>query len=472
MAIDHPISEFDLLKLREFGSVSSKSEPVMIGNRIRKSESNVFTVSAFKKSTIAEQIESSLILSEQNKNEKEANPVSSSRNTTNFTELSETDFSQAFATALQKVEKYPKRKLGFKIRPGKLLFVGPKEIDLGLDRKQLCSKESGAYLAKNELKTFFTPNLNPEVYDQVIENLLDLGFDDISDNITKTSATVFFSPIDKKQCCLSVRIADEKRAENPGNDDSSTDPKLSPEKREIVQQILSAKTIGEVFPNVDKNKLKVEHFKRKKLVNPDNNSHKNAKEAFAILNDAFEKLLNGEPNSAPCLVVEKPEQKAEPSAKITKVKTNRNRLCLITSLSDKEFDWRVTLVSCDIETEASLSPHTRKVAYECWEQRDKSGFLPKVPEGSEEVIEPTCMKELIEVTTWAKEISAESGSETELLLVKLKKIKQKSKFEEDWQDSITVTMRLERDSVPRDSAVLAREVRIVKNWVMKICAPR
>merc|ERR1712150_177359 len=119
------------------------------------------------------------------------------------------------------------------------------------------------------------------------------------------------------------------------------------------------------------------------------------------------------------------------------------------------------------ETKANLSAETRDVLNECWKTRNEA--TGKLPETKDILIEVTCMKQKVECFSWAKEISVTENSETELLLVKVKKIKQKTKFEENWQESFTISMKVERDQVPREAEVLVNDIKMMKKWVPKIC---
>ena len=308
----------------------------------------------------------------------------------------------AFGNALRNQKSMKDKTLVFTLSPGKLIFLGKGYNTTQLDRKGLLSRGDD-YLKNKGIRTFFVPNLQPSYFQQFTDKLQSLGFENLNAK-TPDSYTVVHLDVRKgnKDVHYSVRLAVDSELNSYAN--NSDDPRLSQERKNAIDKILSCETIGEVFPGVKKEKLKINFFMQSKLLHPDKNLHEGATDAFKVLQDAHEKLAKGDPPTAKVLAVEARSKKSSSSKnakppKVIKIRTDKIRLCTLTTVSERNLDVRATLVGFD-EDKENLSQEVKDILNRCWDQRDEHGNLPMTTG----TLNIQSIKQATEVHDWFKEI--------------------------------------------------------------------
>ena len=102
-------------------------------------------------------------------------------------------------------------------------------------------------------------------------------------------------------------------------------------------------------------------------------------------------------------------------------KTKEPLLCL-TTLSDKEIDWRATLTCYENKDDVERIPEKlRQTALKCWFDQNNDGNFPVCQESGMKI---KCVHATLSYSFWEKEITCEDG-ETRKLTVNITKLIEK-----------------------------------------------
>ena len=448
MFIDEEDRSCDTINLRLFGC----DESVVHGDK----NSRYLVISSFKKSSLADALENMNLKS---------NP-GTSKSEPDYMELEEEDISKAFQEGLNNHKSSSEGVLDFHVSPGKVLFKGDPVSNLS--RSKLTGKDSKTYFKQKGLRPFFTPNVNQNYIDILNKQLHKLNFENLNQDCAEKFTTVHLSVLKGTELThFSVILAIDENLQQFKV--AAQDPRLGKEKKAAIERIMDAKTIGEVldFSASSAASLKQKYYKLTLSVHPDKNSHPGANEAFKKLGDAFEKLKSGKFRNFPALEVTMPpveEEKIPP--KVVKVRTNKIRLCVVTTLSDKKLDFRGTLVGFEDDKE-QLTGVIRNVVNSCWEQRDDQGKIASEYHD----IHVESIKQVLEMHKWIKEIplnEKDEHGETAILEIGVKKLREKSRSDSIWQDCAEIDLKLEYERKTMTGEILAKEMLILKMWAERL----
>merc|ERR1712226_581361 len=378
----------------------------------------------------------------------------------------------AFEKALDNGNVASKKSLRFTVSPGKMVFIGRSGYgNIQLSKQELLA-DSDIYLRQMKLKSFYVPNLKPDNYEILRRKLEKLGFEDINAQ-NPDSYTVVHMDVNRNSESVhySVTIAVDKELNS--HQQASDDFRLSAEKKTAIDKVLGAKSIGEVFPGVEQSKLKMSYLKQTRLLHPDKNLHAGAADAFKVLKDAYEKLTDGSRPSEPVIRVESSisfgssgSRDSKPP-KVIEVRSNKLRLCTLTTVGDNDFDLRGSLVGFE-EEDVNLSNEVRDIVNKCWDERGASGKLPMSSGGSLFI---QSVKQAVEIHNWFKEIQFEGRSQ--MLQVKVKKLRLKQRMEMDWESAVEVDFKFPTDPQNKNctkftAKQLTREFLVLKEWADKL----
>ena len=451
--IDVKDRSLDTIVLVPFGS--EKNESVIPSS----TSNNMYTISSFTRSSLSDAFDISI------QDNPKAKPI--------FMEFTEKNISMSFQEALDNHKATTNEMLKFHISPGKSIFVAPMPGNTyRLLRNKLTGANGAEYMNKQRIKTFFTPNLHSKYIKLVNKRLVDLEFENLNEGSPETYTTVHLN-VGPKQTPFSVVLALDKNLETPK--EATDDPRLSDAKKNAIRKILNAATIGDVMGISNCDNLKTQYRRLTLNVHPDKNLLPGATEAFKKLNDACEKLTAGEPLNSKSLLVENnahkdsTEDSKKLPPKVVSVKANKIRMCVATTLSAKDLDVRGTLIGYE-EDKENLSDHVREAVNLCWDKRDSSGKIP-TPEGKHQ-IHIRSVKQVLEVNDWAKEIPyAYGGDKTALLEIKIKKLRERSDKDANWNECVSIDLELNCEFNKREHLTgesLAREMIELKKWVERI----
>ena len=454
--IDVKDRSLDTIVLVPFGS--EKSESVIVRGQSNTSN-KMYTISSFTRSSLSDAFDVSI----------QDNPEVKPK----FMEFTEKNISMSFQEALDNHKATANEKLRFHMSPGKIIFIGSMQ---GNTYQLLRSKVTGAngaeYMKKQRIKTFFTPNLHSKYIKLINKRLVDLEFENLNEGSPETYTTVHLN-VGPKHTPFSVVLALDKNLETPK--EATDDPRLSDAKKNAIRKILDAATFGDVMEISNRDNLKTQYHRMTLNVHPDQNLHPGATEAFKKLNDAYKKLTTGEPLNSKSLLVENnahkdsTEDSKKLPPKVVRVKTRRIRMCVVTTLSATDLDVRGTLIGYE-EDKENLSDHVREAVNLCWDQRDSSRKIPTA-EGKHQ-IHIRSIKQVLEVNDWVKEIPyAYGGDKTALLEIKIKKLREKSGNDVNWNECVEIDLELNCESINREHLTgesLARKMIELKKWVERI----
>ena len=454
--IDVNDRSLDTIVLVPFGS--ERNESVIVGDRSSTSNKK-YIISSFTHGSLSDTFDVSI------QDNPKVKPI--------FMEFMEKNISMSFQEALDNHTATANEMLKFHISPGKIIFIGSMQ---GNTYQLLRSKVTGAngaeYMKKQRIKTFFSPNLHSKYIKLINKRLVDLEFENLNEGSPETYTTVHLN-VGPKQTPFSVVLALDKNLETPK--EATDDPRLSDAKKNAIRKILDANTIGDVMGISNCDNFKMQYRRLTLNVHPDKNLLPGATEAFKKLNDANEKLTAGEPLNSKSLLVENnvnkdsTEDSKKLPPKVVKVKTKKIRMCVVTTLSAKDLDVRGTLIGYE-EDKENLSDHVREAMNLCWDQRDSSGKIP-TSEGKHQ-IHIRSIKQVLEAYQWAKEIPyAYGGDKTALLEIKIKKLREKSGNDVNWNECVEIDLELNCESSNREHLTgesLAREMIELKEWVERI----
>merc|ERR1712226_1804056 len=319
----------------------------------------------------------------------------------------------AFEKALDNGNVASKKSLRFTVSPGKMVFIGRSGYgNIQLSKQELLT-DSDIYLRQMKLKSFYVPNLKPDSYEILRRKLEKLGFEDINAQ-NPDSYTVVHMDVNRNSESVhySVTIAVDKELNS--HQQASDDFRLSAEKKTAIDKVLGAKNIGEVFPGVEQ---------------------------------------SGSRDSKPPKVIE--------------VRSNKLRLCTLTTVGDNDFDLRGSLVGFE-EEDVNLSNEVRDIVNKCWDERGASGKLPMGSGGSLFI---QSVKQAVEIHNWFKEIQFEGRSQ--MLQVKVKKLRLKQRMEMDWESAVEVDFKFPTDPQNKNctkftAKQLTREFLVLKEWADKL----
>ena len=278
-------------------------------------------------------------------------------NTSDFIEFDRNEIESAFNEALQNQNLIRNKSLVLTLCPGKLIFLRKGHNPCTKLRRGGLLSEGKRYLKRERVSTFFAPNMRPDYFYKFSEKLRRQGFENLNAN-SPDSYSIVHSEVKEgnNNVPYIVRMASESGQEN------------------AVDKILSCKTIGEVFPRVEKSKLKINFFKWSKLLQTDLNLYDGVQDALKILQDAYEKLEKGASPTTPVFSLGSQSQTSnnlenvQISPKVIKIRKDKVRLCTLTTLSEKKLDVRATL-SVFEEDEENLPEEVENSLKKCWNAR-------------------------------------------------------------------------------------------------------
>ena len=376
----------------------------------------------------------------------------------------EDDIEEAFQESLDANDQRASNEtVAFGVSPGKMVFLG--NSNEPLERKKLSGANYNDYLKTLGFNAFFNPYLNPRYMHPIKIYLQQLGFENLNEG-PECYTTVHLHVVDGTESTnLSVVLAVDKDLEalNP-----SEDPRFSEDKKTAISKIMNATTIGQVLEiSHSLQKLKVQYFKLSKYVHPDKNLHPGATQAFKKLGDAYERAKKGCSLQARALEIQCKSAVSEclKPPKVVKVKSKKIKACAISILSEKTLDMRATLVRYRIVKE-ELEKSVRDALNTSWEHRDISGRIPSL--SSNQSITITSIKQVLEKHNWVKEIPfVTASSETAILKVSVKKMREKSGTDTKWNDCLEVDFKLStgNDNDHLDEYVLAKKTMEIKRWI-------
>ena len=223
-----------------------------------------------------------------------------------WTEFSEAALTNILDKSLKMARSNSQAKtVEFNISPGKLTFRGQNSNDrapfgnlsLAPDSKGIIS---GDQVAKAGLRPIFQPLLEPSVCEEITRNLQTEGF-------------VCLNPKDPERFTIVHLLAGEKRVyfsvtlaldDNMEQLTPEADSRLDDDKKKALDNVLRAKTIGEVLDTNTNYKLAFR--KLSLLVHPDKNFHPEATEAFKKVQNAYEEFKKGCFSGHSALKIEQP----------------------------------------------------------------------------------------------------------------------------------------------------------------------
>merc|ERR1719322_178685 len=393
------------------------------------SNSTIFEIKKFKKEGLYPCIESLTL-----------NPKS----TTFFDEYTNDDLLSCFDKSLRASGD---QKIHFSASPGKLAFHSKTNTNqIELNRKSL-TRNGHEYLREKGLNVIFSPNLKMSIAPTVKSKLESLGFHLLNSEPEHYTIVHLTSGNDDFHVKLALN-------DNLNTCDSADqDMRLSEDKKIIVQKILECETIGEVMKCSDRSGTltllryrKLAFRKLSLLVNPDKNKHPRAADAFKVLNDANEKLMNGNSVSDKCLKLKAEE--VIPTTlppKIISVKKRNKNYAFISTISSKSIDLRAKLRSYNKENGNSLPKHITDALNKCWEQRKPNGDIP-VPKGTD-MIHVDCIKQVKEAYYWTKELKLEECNIMVDFHINVKYIRESTEHglnpEGSWQDIMEIDFKID-----------------------------
>ena len=338
---------------------------------------------------------------------------------------------KAFEDSLRSINFSTVTNLEFNISPGKLVFIGTG----GSDLKKIYLAKSGC-VEVDDLKPVYITFLNPSLRDNMLTFMKTNGFTNISEDAPKAFTNVHFY-VGKERAIFSAKLAlDENLKEFK---DEKSDKRFSEDKKKAIERVFQAPTVGEVLAGTGSSILI--YHRLTMLLHPDKNSHPGATKAFKKLRHAFEVISAGKSKATHALEIKSLE--AESSSKPPKVlgvKTDKIKICTVTTFSDATLDLRASLVTY-ADDHYGLSQHVINTLNECWEKRDSEGgiSLPDRKTG----IYIKCIKQVNTRHIWVKEIAMSRG--TYSLKVDIKEVREKTDKQKNYENCLEVDMKIVAD---------------------------
>ena len=349
------------------------------------------------------------------------------------TEISYKNFSRdavkkAFEGSLSSIDFSKVTKLEFNVSPGKIVFIGAggsnlKKIYLA---KTGCAKVDG-------LKPVYVTFLNPSLRDNLLAIMKTNGFEKSQEDAPKAFTIVHFY-VGKEKAIFSAELAlDENLKEFK---DEKSDKSYSVDKKKAIEHVFQARTVGEVLTGTGSSVLI--YHRLTMLLHPDKNSHPGATKAFKKLRHAFEAIRAGESKATHALEIKSLEaESSSKPPKVLRVKTDKAKICTVTTFSDAILDLRASLVTY-ADDHYGLSQHVRNALNECWEKRDSEGGIP-LPDGKTGIY-IKCIKQVNAHHIWVKKIIMSRG--TYSLKVDIKEIREKIDKQKNYKKCLEVDMKI------------------------------
>ena len=250
----------------------------------------------------------------------------------------------------------------FEFEIGRLVFSAVDDITTAapwIDREKL--KQFGEnYLRSMNLTHRFRYNLNLCHFDAMKSKLSKIGFELLNPKSPESfTATLMVYNYFKGGEYLREQFTVELILDENDLDD----PRMTSEKRNEVRKLLTAKKVGDIFENTDRSKLIIEYLKLKHLLDPENNLHIGAENAYDLLEDVMHGIIH-EQNEMSTPILTSPPEKGDEYLKkdrprVFRVKTSPQVKLLFSTLSDRVLDVSILLKWLD-KNELGLETEIRE----------------------------------------------------------------------------------------------------------------
>ena len=338
---------------------------------------------------------------------------------------------KVFEKSLSSINISTVENLEYNVSPGKIVFVGKG----GSSLKKMYLTRNG-YIDSDGLKPVYVTFLNPSLRDNLLAAMKTNGFENLNEDAPE-AFTIVHLYVGKEKAIFSVKLALDENLEEIK--DEKSDARYSEEKKTAIERVFRATTVGEVLAGTGSPKLI--YRKLTLLLHPDKNSHPGATEAFKKLQHAYETISGGKSKLANALKITSPKAASNGKPpKVLNVKTDKTKICTLTTFSDAALDLRASLVTYAKDPDG-LSQHVRNALNECWEKRDSEGGIP-LPDGKTGIC-INCIKQVTASHIWAKEITTSHG--TYLLEAAIKEIREKTDKQKNYENCLEVDTKIVAD---------------------------
>ena len=383
----------------------------------------------------------------------------------------------AFRAGLESNQNSGAGRLSFTVSPGKIVFSRTTSENSEnsepptLRRDVLTSRHCGSYMRRLNLEPFFTKQLTLPHFDLISRRLESLGFHLLT-SYDEGFPVVYLDvpPRDPKTVQFTATLALDENLKVFKT--SANDPRMSEEKKEAVENILKANTIGELF--ADRTNVKIEFRKKSIPIAATTNAHQGVENALEILKDAKVKTLNGDPPTTPVIAVEvikgadSMAANGPPLPKVVKLRTKPPQICTLTTMSEKRVDVGARLKYYGKDQE-NLSKEVQQALEEHCDRlkeplSSKSGSI-QITSGKIEEIKISSVMKISAWKIYAKEVTV--GHEQRILEVHVKKSRYRDLDNSIWkEEQLEFSFGFDdRKEGEHDENTLAEEFEELKNWV-------
>ena len=383
----------------------------------------------------------------------------------------------AFEAGLTSNQNSGTGRLGFKVNPGKIYFKRPTgkseplfKGSLTLQRDLLTSKKCGSHMRSLDLRPKFTKQLTLPHFDLISRRLESLGFDLLT-SYDEGFPVVYLDVTPRVTPCVTPRKTVHQFTATLALDEnlkvfktSANDPRMSEEKKEAVENILKANTIGELF--ADRTNAEIEFRKKSILIAATTNAHQGVENALEVLKDAKVKTLNGDPPTTP--VIGHGELSTTSLPKVVKLRTKPLQICTLTTMSEKPVDVSARLITYGKDQE-NLFEEVRQALEEHSDRlkeplSSKSGSI-QMTSGKIEEMEISSVMKTSALKIYAKKVTV--GHEQRILEVQVKKSRYRDLDNSIWkEEQLEFSFEFDdRKEGEHDENTLAEEFEELKNWV-------